>query len=120
MADVADYRVIRDGNFTIRTGGDIDRSFEFDLGTAVQLGQRSILQFFFVSAQNASNLSYRFTINGQSVRTINVNGNFFGTVTEVVSGGVLRNGENDIEVSITGGSGSVTISDIVLFVQREV
>ena len=120
MADVADYRVIRDANFTIQTGGDIDRDFDFNLGTAVQLGQQSILQFFYVSSQNASNLRFRFSINGNSIRTINVTGNSFGTIHEVVGRDVLRGGNNNIVVTIIDGSGSVTISDIVLFVRSEV
>ena len=119
MPDVADYRVISDGGVTIQTGGDIDKSFTFDLGTAVKHSQPAILQFFFVSSKNSDNLSFRFSINGTAVRTINVTGNFFGTIHEVQSN-VTRNNQNELEVRITGGSGSVTISDIVLFVQRTV
>ena len=37
MPDVADYRVISDGSVTLQTGGDIDHTFNFDLGTAVKL-----------------------------------------------------------------------------------
>lgn len=120
MADVADYRVIRDNGFTIQTGGDIDRSFDFNLGTAVRHNQRAILQFFYVSSSNASNLSFRFRINGSTVRTINVNGNSFGTVHEVVNSGVTRDNSNEIEARIVGGSGSVTLSDVVLHMQRAV
>ena len=119
MADVADYRVISDGNVTIQTSGDIDRSFTFDLGTGVQHNQPAVLQAFYVSGSNANNLSFRFSINGTAVRTINVNGNHFSTIHEVQSG-VTKNNQNELEVKIVGGSGSVTISDIVLFVQRSV
>ncbi len=119
MADVADYRVISDGPVTLQTGGDIDHSFSFNLGTAVQHNQHAILQFFYVSGSNAKNLSFRFSINGKAIRTINVTGNFFATIHEVQSG-VTRNNVNDLEVKIVGGTGSVTVSDIVLFVQRTV
>ena len=119
MADVADYRVISDGNVTLQTGGDIDHSFSFDLGTGVKHNQHSILQFFFVSGNNANNLSFRFSINGTSVRTINVTGNHFATIHEVASG-ITQNNQNNLEVKIVGGTGSVTVSDIVLHVQRTV
>src|ERR1051325_289233 len=100
MPDVADYRVISDGGVTIQTGGDIDKSFTFDLGTAVKHSQPAILQFFFVSSKNSDNLSFRFSINGTAVRTINVTGNFFGTIHEVQSN-VTRNNQNELEVRIT-------------------
>ena len=119
MPDVADYRVISDGSVTLQTGGDIDHTFNFDLGTAVKHNQSGVLQFFYVSGKNANNLSFRFSINGTAVRTINVTGNFFATLHEVVRN-VTKNNANNVEIRIVGGSGAVTISDIVLFVQRTV
>ena len=119
MADVADYRVIRDSSVTLTTGGDIDKDFSFNLGTAVKHNQHVILQFFFVSGTNANNLSFRFSINGTNVRTINVTGNHFATVHEVARN-VTKNNANDLKVQIVGGSGTVHISDIVLWVQRSV
>ena len=120
MPDVADYRVIRDSGSTIQTGGDIDKSFDFNLGTAVKHNQRKVLQFFYVSSQNANNLSFRFSINGTTVRTINVTGNSFGTIHEVIGSGITHDNNNEIDVRIVGGSGSVTVSDILLQVQRAV
>lgn len=119
MPDVADYRVISDGGVTLQTGGDIDRTFNFDLGAAVSHGQSAILQFFYVSSSNANNLSFRFSLNGTTVRTINVTGNHFATIHEVQSG-LTQDNINQLDIQIVGGTGSVTISDIVLFVQRTV
>jgi hypothetical protein len=114
----ADYRVISDNAVTIQTGGDIDRTFNFDLGTTVRHNQQSILQFFYVSGSNANNLSFEFRLNGSVVRTINVTGNSFATIHEVHAN-LTRDNANQLDVRIVGGSGSVAISDIVLFVQRE-
>ena len=119
MADVADYRVIRDSAITLQTGGAIDKDFSFNLGTAVKHNQHSVLQFFYVSASNANNLSFRFSINGTTVRTINVNGNHFATIHEVTNN-VTKDHVNELDVKIVGGSGRVDISDIVLWVQRSV
>ena len=120
MAEVTDYCIVRDGPFTLETGGDIDATHSCNAGSAVLPNRKSILQFFYVSSTNASNLSFRLRINGTTIRTINVNGNSFGTVHEVVSSGVLKTGNNEVESRIVGGTGAVTISDIVLFVQRDV
>jgi hypothetical protein len=119
MPDIADYRVISDGSITLQTEGDIDHTFDFDLGTAVQHGQSAVLQFFYRTSNNANNLTFRFSINGTPVRTMIVNGNLFGTMHEVQAG-VTRDNGNTLDVRIIGGSGSVEISDVVLFVQREV
>jgi hypothetical protein len=119
MPDVADYRVISDDSITLQTGGDIDHSFNFDLGTAVQHGQSAVLQFFYITSSNANNLTFRFSINGTLVRTYIANGKLFGTIHEVQAG-VTRDNGNTLDVRIVGGSGSVVISDVVLFVQREV
>lgn len=118
MPDVADYVAITDGALNIATGADIDKEVNFNLEPAVRLGQQSILQFFYVSSSNASNLTYRFSINGTEIRTINVTGNFFSTIHEVIGGGVLASGTNTLKAEIVGGSGSVSLSDIVLWVQR--
>ena len=61
------------------TRRDIDHTFTFDLGTGVKHDQHVVLQFFYVSSSNANNLSFRFSINGTEVRTINVTGNYFAT-----------------------------------------
>lgn len=118
MAIVADYLAIRDSGFRLQVGQDIDWQTNFNLGSAAQLNQRMILQFFYVSAKNASNLSFRFMINGTTIRTINVTGNFFATVHEILGGNVLKHGQNTIEARIVGGTGSVTLSDVVLWFQR--
>jgi hypothetical protein len=121
MSDVADYRVIekKDGGPVIlRTGGDIDESIPFDLGTDVKHNQFAVLQFFF-AANNANNLSFRFTLNGTDVRTLNVTGNDSATLI-VARKNVTKNKANELRIRIAGGTGAVTIRDIVLFVQRSV
>lgn len=120
MPTVADYLILRDAPFTLATGGDIDRQFDFSLDSDVRLNQSMILQFFVVSSQNASSLAFRSTVNGSGVRTIDVNGNFFCTVHEAFPGSVARQGQNQYAVSITSGTGRVEISDVVIWFQRDV
>ncbi|MCE7982049.1 MAG: hypothetical protein DYG89_12705 [Caldilinea sp. CFX5] len=119
MAIVADYLAIRDTEFTLRTGQDIDWQTNFNLGNAARLDQSMILQFFYVSHQNAANLSFRFSINGNAIRTINVTGNFFGSIHEIFNGSNLVHGQNAIEARIVGGTGGVDLSDVVLWFQHE-
>jgi hypothetical protein len=45
MPRIADYSIITDGKFTIQTGGDLDKDFNFSLESGAHLGSRSILAF---------------------------------------------------------------------------
>jgi len=120
MADVADYRVIRDSGLVLQTGDDIDHTIDFDLGTKVQHGQQCVLQWHMESASNASNLTYQLLINDKGARKYTVTGKFFGTMHEVTARGITHDNENKLKVVIVNGSGKVTVSDIVLWVQRSV
>lgn len=120
MPDVADYRVISDTDITLRADGPLNHSFTFDLGTAVKHDQPAILQFFYKTFNNPANLLFRFSINGTEVRQVNVSGLQSGTIHEVQSG-ITKNNVNKLDIRIMGGiGGGVTISDIVIFVQRAV
>ena len=120
MADVADLRVIRDSEFTLSTAGAsaADRDMTFNLGTEVQHGQRGILQFRY-RADPVHALTARVRINGTAMKPLRFgDGASEGTMHEVVNTNVTRDNTNDIEFGITGGSGSLAISDVVLHVQR--
>ncbi len=118
MPIVGDYRIIRDGAFSLNTAGDIDREFRFGLPGLTRRDFSMILQWVYVSSQNARNLNFRMEVNGQEVRSLTVNGNFFGTMHEVFPGDQTRE-DNEFKARIIGGTGSVDISDVVLFFQRD-
>ena len=122
MPRIADYTIIRDGSFELRTGGDIDQSFAFTVSDTAHLGSRSILAFILDTESNANNLLFRVEINGTHVRTARINGDTFQTIHEVVSANVLQHGSgsNNIDFSIIGGSGDVHFSDVVLWWQRDI
>jgi hypothetical protein len=117
MADVADYRVISDAGVTLETGGDIDHTFRFDLGTAVKHTQPVILQCLY-ETRNTELLMFRLVLNGSGMKQITVRGEAIATM-HAVQDNVTRPGLNELTVEIREGTGRVKISDIVLFVQRE-
>jgi hypothetical protein len=120
MPDVADYRVISDGgSATFQIGGLTDFTFKFDLGTAVKHNQPAILQFF-ISSSNANNLNVGFHLNGKLfMPSIHLTGKVFATMHEIGSG-MTKNNVNELRILLSSGTGSLTISNIVLFVQRTV
>lgn len=116
---VADYIVLRDVDRTIESGGRVRWQQNFTMPAATKLNESMFLQWFMVSGTNARNLQYRFSINDNVIRTIVVTGNHFATIHEALPGNNLRIGRNRIEVRVVGGSGSVTLSDIILHFQRK-
>ncbi len=120
MARIADYSIIRDGKFTIRTGGDIDRDFNFNLVNTAHLGSRSILAFVLFVKSNARNLKFEVKINGSKQLFYTFTGFQLNTLHEVVSANTLKHGANNIEFRITGGQGTFQFGDVVLWWQRDV
>ena len=117
---VADYVVLRDSGKKLQVGSDIDWQRDFDLPDAARLDQRMFLQWFYTTGTDANLLKYRWRINGTNIRTITNTGNHFGSLHEVLGGSNLKVSDNTIEVAITGGSGSVTVSDVMLHFQRNI
>lgn len=120
MPVIADYSIIRDSSFTIKTGGDIDRSFNFSLPSSLYRDNRSILAFVMDGASNLNNLRLEVLINGTSLRHPVLNQDSLQTLHEVVGSNVLRVGSNTCEFRITSGSGTMNLSDVVLWWQRSV
>src|SRR5574341_1862451 len=65
MVSIADYIVIRSPVFTLRSGGDIDRDFDFTLPDTTVLSQRAILMYAVdTPPDQGGQLVYRVTLNG--------------------------------------------------------
>ena len=120
MPRIADYSVIRDSSFEIRTGGDIDRSFDFSLYEGFHRGSRSILAYVVDPEANVSGLKLRISVNGTSVKEATFSSNSYQTLHEVLSANLLRVGSNTIDFRIISGSGNINVSDIVLWWQRDI
>jgi hypothetical protein len=122
MPRIADYAVITDAKFTIQTGGDIDKDFDFTLESGAHLGSRAILAFVLFVHGGAEKLAFEVRIN-KSVQlsyVFTVSGTRIHTLHEVINANVLKAGTNTIEFRITGGFGSLEFGDTVLHYQRDI
>ena len=120
-ARIADFSVITDGSFEIRTDGDIDWDQDFNLQDEAHLSSRSILAFVVSPGDDNENVRLRVQINGTDVRSaFRLNAPVRRSIHEVVARNVLQAGSNNIDFRITAGSGNLHISDIVLWWQRDV
>lgn len=120
MPRIADYAIITDDKFTIQTGGDIDRDFDFTLESGAHLGSRSILAFVLFVDGDADSLAFQVKVNGKSQLSYTFTGFQVNTLHEVINRDVLKAGTNNVEFRITGGSGKLAFGDVVLHYQRDI
>lgn len=120
MPTIADFTVIRDTSFEIRTGGDIDHSSTFSISSGLSVPSRAVLMYSADPESNARSLKVRIQINGTKVHDLAFTGGTIRTMHEVLSGNTLRVGSNTIDFKIISGTGDIHIGDVVVFWQRTV
>jgi hypothetical protein len=117
MPAIADYP-ISDDEVELETGGDIDHTYSFDLGTAVKHAKHAILQFL-LQTHNAKSLRLRTILNGGGFSEFTVQAPLDATITEALAGWT-KDGVNELTIEIRTGTGRVVISSVVLSVERAV
>lgn len=119
MPRIADYVIIKQDRFTLQTGGDIDKDFDFTLESGSHSGSRSILAFVLVKSGTGS-LTLEVKVNGSLQLSNASTGARFNTLHEVIDADVLKVGTNNIVFRIIDGSGTLNISNVVLHYQRDI
>lgn len=119
---IADYSIFRDSPVTVQKGGggDLDKEFYIDLPESLVRSNRSILAYVVDPEANVNNLRVEVAVNGEPVRSSRFGQDLLMTLHEVVGANVLKVGRNSVTFTATSGTGSVRISDVVLWWQRAV
>ena len=112
--NVTHLAVISDGSFSLTPGADIDIDLPFELPDNTA-NRRGVLTYM-VDATSPSNLSYSMSINGAEQAGRRVDSTVAHSEHEVVSG--FRAGSNTLRVLVTSGTGTLVVSDVVLFYDR--
>lgn len=112
--NVADYKRIRDGEFTIRASGPELERFDFGLPGKLLKSQVSIISFMLTDVKDAR---LRIDINGTQVvlrnyRTSGVD----RCIQEICDTDILKSKGNNMVFSVS--QGSCKIGDVVLWFQR--
>ena len=119
MATLADYIALQDGSITLSK--DQEKTFEFRLPSNTSLGEgdtRFVLSFM-IDPSGSANKNYDIDVNDVRVNDFTVSHSEPRTVTEVINGTKFAlSGDNTIQFRMESGSGSITISDVVLWFQR--
>lgn len=122
MTTLADYFVVRDTPVTLRAGQH--ESFTFDVpADKVRSGgsKRPIVAFYADPSGDARNLSCVIQLNGRAVFSYPYTGGTGREHFEVVNHeDLIPDTLNSIRLSVQSGEGSVKISDIILWFQRNV
>ena len=118
MPTVANYLVITDSTFVLtRPGGPLGEGFTFELPANFDPAFPGVLTGMIYTLPGATNLLFEVHINSVLVKTLppitDANYEYIG-LQEVVEAGILQTGENRLEISLTGGNGSLRFSDFVL------
>ncbi len=118
MPIIADYKVISDGITSLAIGSDIDRDFIFSLPSSGFRNQDGIL-FFVVSNNSTSALRLRVEFNDQiKLRATLTPNDHYVSLHEVIDGLKVQN--NKLTFTLESGEGTLRVSDIVLYFQRNV
>jgi hypothetical protein len=109
------FAVISPGSTSLRPGGDIDADLPFTL-PANTADRRGVLTYK-LDAVSPSNLRFSVGFNGGTpLFNRAVDSTVLHSEHEVVSG--FHAGDNTLRIRVTGGTGTLVISDVVLFYDR--
>ena len=122
METVSDYAVVSDGVTVLEIGGDIDQIFTFAVPGNVNLGERAMATLMLAAVRSPQDLSWELQINDRQVITRTHNEERFDAALQEVfqSRSILRVGSNTATVRVTGGTGRIRVSDIVIHFQVDV
>lgn len=119
MSTLADYIALHDGSITLSR--DQEHTFEFNLPSNTSLGDgdtRFVLSFM-IDPSGSTDKNYDIDVNDVRVNDFTVSHGEPRAVTEIINGSKFTvNGENTIQFRMESGTGSIAISDVVLWFQR--
>jgi hypothetical protein len=122
METVSDYVVVSDGGAVLEIGGDVDETFPFAVRGNADLGELAMATLMLRADRSPQNLSWTLQINDAEVITRTHNEDRFdAALQEVFQGSALRAGPNNTAtVRVTGGTGRIRVTDIVIHFQVRV
>ena len=118
MARVADFAQFSDTSIDLRIGGDIDRTLTRNLDATPAGGQGALLTWM-VRREGTGSVSYEVKVNGSVLSTYTVTVGDWVGVKEAISTDDIHLGNNTVEFRVTGGTGTLSFGDVVLFYRQD-
>ncbi len=123
MPVVANYESFRDVSFPLRIGGDIGRTLESKIVNTPVSGENVILMWKHGRTSTGS-VTYRVEVNGEEVTTSTISQTIpegdYSSLHEVLQTNQIQQGDNTVRFQVTGGTGTVRISDVVILYRLNV
>lgn len=111
MVNVSHLAILSDGLVSPTPGGDIDTDIDFPLPDNTA-NRRGVLEFVLVAS------SPDLTFSAAQMTDRRAGSTARHTEHEVVSGFVP--GDNTLRITVPGGTGTLQVSDVVLFYDRDI
>jgi hypothetical protein len=118
MARVAEFAQFSDSAIDLRIGGDIDRTLSKSLDATPASGHGAVLQWM-VRREATGSVTYEVKVNGNVINTFVVTGADWVGVHEAISTDDIHLGNNTVEFRVTGGTATLSFSDVILFYRQD-
>lgn len=120
MATLADYMALQDKGITLSKDQETTLKFEFPSNVNLGTEDTRLVLTFMMDPSGTAEKNYDIDVNDDRVNSFTVSHTEPRTVTEVLTGlKFTKSGENTIQFRMESGGGSITISDVVLWFQRD-
>jgi len=119
MPTVSDFVQLSDSSIDLKLGLDIDRTLERNISSAPASGEGALLTWN-IRREGAGSVTYTVKINSGLVNTYTVTLADWSAVQNAMDTSVIKQGKNTVEFRVTGGTGTLSFSDVVLFYRKNV
>lgn len=119
MATVCDYCLFQDYQFTLQQSGpETLKSLRKTLNGS-PVGGEGVVLTWKVRRGGTGKVNYQVSVNGSTPEgTYVLSNDDTHSIQEVVPTDRLVSGENEVTFAVTGGTGNLTIGDVVMFFRQ--
>ena len=114
MPIVATYYQLLDSEIDLRTGEDIDRAFQQSVPVAPAGGEGGLVTWM-ARRKATGSVTYTVKLNGDVLNTYTLNSAERFAVQETTGTTQVNQGNNTVTFTVTGGTGTLGISDVMLW-----
>jgi len=118
MPDIAYYQVLKDAKTTLTPGGE-PWIKKWTAPDDINLEARAVLTFM-ADPNREADLTLEIKVNGSVVRSPSFIGGVQRGMWEVLGPSHLDGGTNEFRFAVTSGTGTLAISDVVLWYKRTI
>ena len=113
MPVVADFITFSDVSFDLELGGTSSQTLNENITEQPRLGEGALL-LWNVRREGTGSVSYNIRVNNGNARSFTVSETNWHSVHEVIQTNDLNQGDNNIFITVTGGTGRLSVGDVTI------